>query len=84
VVRPCPSLENLRKQAKLILRWHRERYNPVAAQIRMALPRIRNLSDAEVLDHSFKLDELHGTSPTIWRIGVPFAALRSNRSTRSA
>jgi hypothetical protein len=29
-----PDLENLKKQAKLILRWHRERYYPVAAQIR--------------------------------------------------
>jgi hypothetical protein len=33
-----PHLENLRKQAKLILRWHRDRYYPVAAQIRSALP----------------------------------------------
>jgi|SRR6266567_2655459 len=31
---PMPNLENLRKQAKLILRWHRDRYYPVAAQIR--------------------------------------------------
>lgn len=29
-----PDLENLKKQAKLILRWHRERHYPVAAQIR--------------------------------------------------
>ena len=29
-----PNLENLKKQAKLILRWHRERHYPVAAQIR--------------------------------------------------
>jgi catechol 2,3-dioxygenase-like lactoylglutathione lyase family enzyme len=52
-----PSLENLKKQAKLILRWHRERYYPVAAQIRMVLPRYRHLSDAEVLDHGFKLSD---------------------------
>jgi hypothetical protein len=26
-----PNLENLKKQAKLILRWHRERHYPVAA-----------------------------------------------------
>ena len=38
-----PSLENLRNQAKLVLRWHRERYYPVAAQIRAALPRFREL-----------------------------------------
>src|SRR5215472_2024712 len=28
-----PDLENLKKQAKLILRWHRERHYPVAAQL---------------------------------------------------
>ena len=43
VARPCqsqmPNLENLRKQAKLVLRRHRDRYYPVAAQIRTALPR---------------------------------------------
>jgi predicted lactoylglutathione lyase len=52
-----PSLENLRKQAKLILRWHRERYYPVAAQIRTVLPRYSHLSDRQVLDHSFKLSD---------------------------
>jgi catechol 2,3-dioxygenase-like lactoylglutathione lyase family enzyme len=50
-----PSLENLRKQAKLFLRWHRDRYYPVAAQIRSVLPRFRQLSDPEVLDAPFKL-----------------------------
>jgi hypothetical protein len=29
-----PNLENLKKQAKLYLRWHRDRYYPVAARIR--------------------------------------------------
>jgi hypothetical protein len=29
-----PNLENLKKQAKLILPWHRERHCPVALQIR--------------------------------------------------
>jgi uncharacterized glyoxalase superfamily protein PhnB len=52
-----PSLENLRKQAKLVLRWHRDRYFPVAAQIRAMLPRYRHLSDAEILAHSFKLSD---------------------------
>jgi catechol 2,3-dioxygenase-like lactoylglutathione lyase family enzyme len=52
-----PSLENLRKQAKLILRWHRERYYPVAAQIREALPRFRHLSDPDILTHPFKLSD---------------------------
>jgi hypothetical protein len=43
-----PNLENLKKQAKLILRWHRERYYPVAAQIRGHLPR-----DGYLLDSGF-------------------------------
>jgi uncharacterized glyoxalase superfamily protein PhnB len=50
-----PNLENLKKQAKQYLRWHRERYYPVAARIRAALPRFRHLSDAQVLDANFKL-----------------------------
>jgi catechol 2,3-dioxygenase-like lactoylglutathione lyase family enzyme len=52
-----PSLENLKKQAKLILSWHRERHYPVAAQIRADLPRFRHLSDPEVLAASFKLSD---------------------------
>jgi len=52
-----PSLENFRKQAKQILRWHRERYYPVAAQIRTVLPRYRHLSDARVFEHSFSLSD---------------------------
>ena len=50
-----PNLENLRKQAKQYLRWHRERYYPVAAKIRAALPRFRQLSDEQVLEANFKL-----------------------------
>jgi catechol 2,3-dioxygenase-like lactoylglutathione lyase family enzyme len=50
-----PNLENLRKQAKLVLRWHRGRYYPVAAQIRSVLPRFRQLSDPEILAAPFKL-----------------------------
>ena len=34
VAAPMPNIENLRKQAKLILRWHRDHYYPVAAEIR--------------------------------------------------
>jgi len=52
-----PSLENLKKQAKLVLRWHRDRYYPVAAQIRARLPRYRHLSDPEILAASFKLSD---------------------------
>ncbi len=50
-----PNLENLKKQAKQYLRWHRERYYPVAARIRAALPRFRHLSDEQVLEANFKL-----------------------------
>jgi catechol 2,3-dioxygenase-like lactoylglutathione lyase family enzyme len=49
------NIENLKKQAKQYLRWHRERYYPVAARIRAALPRFRHLSDEQVLDANFKL-----------------------------
>jgi catechol 2,3-dioxygenase-like lactoylglutathione lyase family enzyme len=50
-----PNIENLKKQAKQYLRWHRERYYPVAARIRAALPRFRHLSDQQILDANFKL-----------------------------
>jgi len=52
-----PDLENLKKQAKLILRWHREGHYPVAAQIRRLLPRFRNVPDAEILTATFKLSD---------------------------
>jgi catechol 2,3-dioxygenase-like lactoylglutathione lyase family enzyme len=52
-----PNLENLKKQAKLILRWHRERHYPVAPQIRRHLPRFRNMTDSEILAASFKLSD---------------------------
>ena len=54
---PMPNLENLRKQAKLVLRWHRERYYPVAAQIRSGLPRFSRMTDPEILAQSFKLGD---------------------------
>lgn len=57
VTRPMPNLENLKKQAKLYRRWHRDRYYPVAARIRAVLPRYRDLSDKEVLAHSFRLSD---------------------------
>lgn len=50
-----PNLETFRKQAKLYLRWHRERYYPVADAIGSILPRFRNLTDRQILDHGFKL-----------------------------
>jgi uncharacterized glyoxalase superfamily protein PhnB len=52
-----PNLDNLKKQAKLVLRWHRERHYPVAAQIRGHLPRFLNMPDSEILAASFKLSD---------------------------
>src|SRR3954447_18575561 len=57
VAAPMPHLENLRKQAKLILRWHRDRYYPVAAQIRSGLPRFSRMTDPEILAQSFRLGD---------------------------
>jgi hypothetical protein len=54
---PMSNLEHLRKQAKLYLRWHRERYYPVAVQIRSVLVRFGDLSDREVFDAGFKLSD---------------------------
>jgi catechol 2,3-dioxygenase-like lactoylglutathione lyase family enzyme len=54
---PMPNLENLRKQAKLILRRHRDRYHPVAAQIRSGLSRYSQMTDSEILAQSFKLGD---------------------------
>ena len=51
------NLENLRKQAKQILRWHRERYFPVAAEIRATLPRFGTLDDSEIMQADFKLSD---------------------------
>jgi catechol 2,3-dioxygenase-like lactoylglutathione lyase family enzyme len=51
------NIEHLRKQAKLYLRWHRERYYPVAARIRAVLPRYSRLTDCEVLAQSFRLSD---------------------------
>lgn len=53
-----PNLENLKKQAKQYLRWHRERYYPVATEIKAVLPRFRHLdSDRSVLEAEFKLSD---------------------------
>jgi catechol 2,3-dioxygenase-like lactoylglutathione lyase family enzyme len=58
IVEACmPNLENLKKQAKLILRWHREGHYPVAAQIRGHLPHFLNMPDSEILAASFKLSD---------------------------
>jgi catechol 2,3-dioxygenase-like lactoylglutathione lyase family enzyme len=52
-----PDLENLKKQAKQYLRWHRDRHYPVAAQIRELLPRCHELSDEQILASRFQLSD---------------------------
>ena len=52
-----PNLENLKKQAKLILRWHGERHFPVAVQIREHLARFAKMRDSEILAANFKLSD---------------------------
>lgn len=50
-----PSLENLRKQAKQLVRWHRERNLSVGGRIRAAFPRYRNSTDVELMAMKFTL-----------------------------
>ena len=51
------NIENLKKQAKQILRWHREWRWTVATDIRNALPEFQGLSDREVFEREFKLTD---------------------------
>jgi catechol 2,3-dioxygenase-like lactoylglutathione lyase family enzyme len=51
------DIEHLKKQAKLLVRWHRERNYAVAQRIRASLPRYRGLSDAAILARPFTLGE---------------------------
>src|SRR5208282_5319019 len=50
------SFDNLKKQAKLLVRWHRAGNYSVGGRIR-GLPRYRNLTDAETLALRFPLSE---------------------------
>lgn len=50
-----PSLENLKKRAKTLLRQHADRHWPVAQRIRTALPEMTGRSDRDVLDAPFPL-----------------------------
>jgi catechol 2,3-dioxygenase-like lactoylglutathione lyase family enzyme len=50
-------LDNLKKQAKQIVRWHRERYYPVAQRIRAGLPRFRDVDDTTILSKPFALSD---------------------------
>ncbi|MGH9494022.1 MAG: hypothetical protein ACRD3B_03410, partial [Candidatus Sulfotelmatobacter sp.] len=49
-----PTLETYRKQAKLLLRWHRERDYSIGEKLRQ-LGRYRSLTDEEVLALRFPL-----------------------------
>jgi hypothetical protein len=51
------NIENLKKQAKQILRWHREGRWTVATDIRNALPGFKGLTDREVFERAFKLTD---------------------------
>ena len=51
-----PALETYRKQAKLLVRWHRERNHSVAGRIR-GLSRFSQLTDREILAYAFTLAE---------------------------
>ena len=49
-----PSIETYRKQAKLLVRWHRERNYSIGEKLRL-LGRYRHLTDVEVLDMAMPL-----------------------------
>ena len=50
-------LDNLKKQAKQIVRWHRQGYYPVAQRIRAGLPRFRDVDDTTILSKPFALSD---------------------------
>lgn len=50
------NLDNLKKQAKLLVRWHRDGNYSIGERIRN-LPRYRNLTDVEALALKFPLGE---------------------------
>jgi uncharacterized glyoxalase superfamily protein PhnB len=56
---PTPSLEHLKKQAKLLLKQHRDQYFPVCQRIRLASPRFFQMTDRGILGASFALHDAH-------------------------
>ena len=52
-----PKLETLKKQAKQLVRWHRDGVWTVAERIRSGLPKCAALSDREILERPFLLAE---------------------------
>jgi uncharacterized glyoxalase superfamily protein PhnB len=55
--RPMHNLENLKKQAKALLRLHRDRSHHLAIVARSVLPKYSALTDREVLAADFKLGD---------------------------
>src|SRR6185312_14778149 len=51
------NLENLKKQAKALVRLHRERSHHLAIVARAVLPKYASMSDREVLAADFKLGD---------------------------
>jgi catechol 2,3-dioxygenase-like lactoylglutathione lyase family enzyme len=49
-----PSIKTYRKQAKLLVRWHREGNYSIGGKVRL-LPRYRDLTDVEVLEMAMPL-----------------------------
>ena len=49
-----PSIETYRKQAKLLVRWHRERNYSIGGKVRL-LERFCHLTDVEILDMAMPL-----------------------------
>jgi catechol 2,3-dioxygenase-like lactoylglutathione lyase family enzyme len=54
---PPPSLPNLKKRAKLVVRQHAAGHYPVAERIRCGLPAFAGRTDREVLDARFTLSQ---------------------------
>ncbi|MBS0363423.1 MAG: VOC family protein [Proteobacteria bacterium] len=52
-----PKLETLKKQAKQLVRWHRDGVWTVAARIRAGLPKCAGLTDQQILERPFPLAE---------------------------
>lgn len=55
--RAPPSLQNLKKRAKLVVRQHASGHFPVAERIRRSLPAFAGRSDRNVLDARFTLSQ---------------------------
>jgi hypothetical protein len=53
--RPMSNLENLKKQAKALVRLHREKSYHLAIVARQVLPKYASMSDRELLGADFKL-----------------------------